>query len=125
MKRLALSFMTLLVATSFSLATPKLSSGKGATAKAFSGEIMDSQCAQMGSHAAMMKTEGAKDARECTTSCVKMGGKYVLYNAASKTTFQLDDQEKAKDFAGKKVKVAGTFDKATKTIHVDHIAAAS
>ncbi len=91
----------------------------------FTGEIMDSQCAKMGSHAKMMKDEGAKDAKECTTSCIKMGGKYVLFNAAKKTTYQLDDQQKPQEFAGQKVKVTGTVDKGTKTIHVKSITARS
>ncbi len=91
----------------------------------FTGEIMDSQCARMGSHAKMMKEEGAKDAKECTLSCVKMGGKYVLFNAAKKTTYQLDDQQKPQEFAGQNVKVTGTLDKATRTIHVQDITAGS
>lgn len=124
MNKPALSLAGILLATSLSLGTPQQSSHKSATAKVFSGEITDSPCAQMGSHAAMMNPEGAKNARECTISCVRMGGKYVLYNGASKTTYRLDDQEKPKDFAGQKVKVTGTYDKAAKTIHVQHIEAA-
>ena len=50
-----------------------------------------------------------------------MGGKFVLYDAAKKATYMLDDQEKPNDFAGQKVKVTGTYDKATKTIHVEKI----
>jgi hypothetical protein len=61
----------------------------------------------------------------CTKNCVKMGGKYVLFDAASKTTYELDDQSKPESFAGQKVKVSGTLDKATKTIHVTDIKAAS
>jgi hypothetical protein len=86
---------------------------------------MDSQCAAMGSHEAMMKMEGAKSAKECTLACVKQGGKFVLYDAASKTTYQLDNQEKPKEFAGQKVKVSGTLDEKSKTIHVRNIQAAS
>lgn len=100
-------------------------SGAQAADRSFTGEIMDSQCAQMGSHAKMMKQEGAKDAKECTLNCVKMGGKYVLFNSAKKTTYQLDDQQKPQEFAGQKVKVTGTVDKGTKTIHVKSIAAQS
>ncbi|MBS1867921.1 MAG: hypothetical protein JSS69_18580, partial [Acidobacteria bacterium] len=46
-------------------------------------------------------------------------------NAEKKTTYQLDDQTKPEEFAGKKVKVVGTLDKATSTIHVTSIKAAS
>jgi len=89
--------------------------------KAFNGEIMDSQCAGMGSHDQMMKQEGAKNAKECSDACVKMGGKYVLYDAGTKTTYQLDDQTKAKQFSGQKVTVDGTFEKSTQSILVKDI----
>ena len=92
----------------------------------YSGEIMDSACAKMGSHEGMMKGHpGIKDAKGCTLGCVKNGAKFVLYNAASKTVYELDDQQKPMQFAGEKVKVMGTLDKATKTIHVTDIKGAS
>jgi hypothetical protein len=99
----------------------------------FTGEIMDSQCAKDGSHAKMLKKEGMgdKDPNDpmakamCTKNCVKMGGKYVLYNATKKSVYELDDQTKPEQFAGQKVKVTGTYDKSTKTIHVTSIEAAS
>jgi uncharacterized protein DUF5818 len=98
----------------------------------FTGEIMDSQCAKNGSHAMMLAKEGMAGKENdpmartmCTKNCVKMGGKYVLFDAAKKTTYELDDQQKPVDFAGQKVKVKGTYDKATKTIHVTSIEAAS
>jgi len=96
--------------------------------RTFTGEIMDSSCASMGSHAGMMKGKDANDPavrKLCTETCVKMGAKYVLYNATRKTTYKLDDQEKPADFAGQKVKVTGTYDAATKTIHVTDIQPAS
>jgi len=105
-----------------------------ATAKdhSFTGEIMDSQCAKNASHAMMLKKEGMGDKdpndamtkKMCTQNCVKMDGKYVLYSAAKKTVYELDDQQKPAEFAGQNVKVAGSYDKATKTIHVTSIQAA-
>lgn len=100
--------------------------------KTFSGEIMDSQCAKNSSHAMMLKKEGMgdKDPNDpmvkamCTKNCVKMGGKYVLFDPASKTVYELDDQSKPEQFAGQQVKVTGTLDKANKTIHVTAIKAA-
>jgi hypothetical protein len=100
--------------------------------KTFSGEIFDSQCAKEGSHATMLKKAGMGDKdpndpaakKACADQCVSMGGKYVLYNATSKTIYELDDQSKPAEFAGKKVKVTGTLDEATKTIHVTGIKAA-
>jgi hypothetical protein len=126
MKKLALAILALLTTVSLSLAAPKLSRHKGGKGKIFTGEIMDSQCAMNGSHAQMEKMKGMPDdSKMCTLKCVEMGGKFVLYNAARKATYQLDDQEKPKEFAGQKVKVTGTYDKATKTIHVETIKAGS
>jgi uncharacterized protein DUF5818 len=90
----------------------------------FNGEIMDSQCAKGGGHESMFKKEGTNDPKACTEACIKMGGKYVLFNA-DKTFYQLDDQKKPAPFAGQKVDVTGTLNKATKTIHVAAIKAAS
>lgn len=91
-----------------------------ARSRSFTGEIMDSNCAKTGVHNPKMGT-----AKECTEACVKAGAKYVLYNSSTKATYQLDDQSKPEAFAGEKVKVSGTYDAATKTIHVTNIAAAS
>ena len=89
----------------------------------FKGEIIDSQCAALGGHQVMeQKGESPKD---CTTRCVGMGGKYALFDAATKTAYQLDDQKKPAMFAGAKVSVTGTLNPATKTIHVASIKAGS
>jgi len=126
MKKLGLAVLAFLAIVSLSFAAPKLSRHKGGKPKTFTGEIMDSQCAMMGSHEKMEKMKGMPDdSKMCTLKCVEMGGKFVLYDAATKTTYQLDDQEKPKEFAGQKVKVTGTYDKATKTLHVESIEAAS
>ena len=66
--------------------------------KTYTGEIMDAACAMSGSHAAMMKSDPTmKTAKACTDACVAHGSKYVLYNAATKTTYDLDDQTKPKE----------------------------
>jgi len=104
----------------------KLSLHKGDKAKTFSGEIMDSQCAMNNSHKQMEQMKGMPDdSKMCTLKCVEMGGKFVLQDTAKKITYQLDDQEKPKEFAGQKVKVTGTYDSATKTIHIEKIEAGS
>jgi hypothetical protein len=96
-------FITLLcVASGFGVAR--------AADKTVTGEIMDSQCADMGSHENMMKGENASNAKECAIACVKKGGKYALYDPAAKKAYQLDDQKKAKEFAGQKVTVTGKVD---------------
>jgi Protein of unknown function (DUF5818) len=61
----------------------------------------------------------------CTAKCIKAGGKYVLYDAAAKKVYALDDQTKPEQFAGQKVKVTGSLDQATATIHVTNIAPGS
>jgi hypothetical protein len=66
--------------------------------QAFTGEVTDSACASMGSHAGM-----GKPAKDCALSCVGRGAKFVLLDASSKTIYQLDDQKKPLQFAGVKV----------------------
>ena len=88
------------------------------------GAIMDSQCAfnvhsNARSHEWMIKrgVQGATDDESCTQHCVKdMGGSYVL--VAKKDVYKLDDQVKAEQYAGKKVKVSGTLDAATHEVHI-------
>ena len=113
MKKLAVTAIVTLALGILAFAAPKQ--------QTFKGEIMDSQCSKMGSHDMMMKKEGIKTAKECTLGCVKMGGKFVLFNATDKTVYALDDQTKPEAFAGAKVKVKGTLDKASNTIHVTEI----
>ena len=92
--------------------------------RSFSGEIMDNQCAGMRSHTRMMEGLGAKTTKECAEKCVKqLGGKYTLFDTSARTAYQLDNQDKAAEFAGQKVTVTGTLDAASKTIKVESIAA--
>jgi type 1 fimbria pilin len=91
----------------------------------FRGEIMDSACAKMGNHDAGYKMTDTSTPKDCTLACVKDGSKFVLFNSARKTTYQLDDQQKPEEFAGQKVRVLGTYNAKTKTIHVEKIEAGS
>ena len=95
------------------------------TSRMYKGEIMDAACAKMGSHDAMMKSEGATSAKECSDKCVQGGSKYVLYDKTRKRTYPLDDQDKVKQFSGQQVTVKGTLDRATRTIKVETIEAAA
>lgn len=119
MKQLALSLAALMILGTVWLAHSK------AAARTFTGEIMDSECAQMGNHDAGYKMTSTISPKDCTLDCVKTGSKFVLYNAARKATYQLDDQQKPEKFAGQKVRVVGTYDASTKTIHVETIAPSS
>jgi hypothetical protein len=113
MKRLAIGVGCLLASLSIFAQGPQT----------FKGEIIDSQCAALGGHQIMeQKGESSKD---CTNRCVNMGGKYTLFDPATKTAYQLDDQKKPATFAGAKVAVTGTLNATTKTIHVASIKAAS
>jgi hypothetical protein len=121
MKKIAAGLAAALLFALLAFAAPKPKS------QTFTGEIMDSQCAMNGSHAEMLKKEGmgnmdpnSLEAKKmCTQNCVKMGGKYVLFNATDKSVYELDDQTKPTNFAGEKVKVKGTLE--GKTIHVQSI----
>ncbi len=119
MKKVAAALAETLLLTLVSVAAPK--------SKTCTGEIMDSQCAMNSSHAPMPKKEGMgdKDPNDamikeiCRKNCIRMGGKYVLYDSAAKKVYQLDDQTAPEQFAGKSVKVSGTL--ANDTIHVTNI----
>jgi hypothetical protein len=91
---------------------------------AFTGEIMDSLCAKAGSHDQMMRDMKSmgKDKATCSAKCIQLGAKYVLYDPGNKTVYELDDQEKAEKFAGRKVRVMGSLQK--KKIKVTGIEAA-
>ncbi len=94
-------------------------------AKTFTGEIMDSACAKMNSHDQMEQMEGIpNDAKQCTLKCLETGSRLVLQDTAKNISYQLDDQGKAKPFAGQKVKISGSYDAKTKTIHIEKIKAA-
>jgi hypothetical protein len=115
MKKLAIAAIT----TLFLCAVGSVAQNK----ESFTGEITDSQCALLGGHEKMI--EKGEDSVQCTRRCVQIGGKYALYDAASKKAYQMDDQKKAEAFAGRKVTVLGSYNGATKTIRVAEIKPAS
>jgi len=53
-----------------------------------------------------------------TATIVKSGDKYMLQDAASGNTYDIDHQDEVKKFEGKKVRVHGTLDASGKMIHV-------
>ncbi len=79
------------------------------------GEIMDSQCAEIGTHGIV---NPLKTTRECTIDCVRFGESCMLCDPAVQLAYGLDDQRKAQAFAGDRVDVIGALDKTTHTIHV-------
>ena len=82
------------------------------------GYISDSSCG-------LKHMSGMGDDKSCTLACVKGGGKFVLADRDHKVVYKLDNtgQEKAREFAGQKVKVTGQV--TGKTIKVSAIEAAS
>jgi hypothetical protein len=89
----------------------------------FKGTLTDEQlnCIQT----PMKAPDGMTDKLSCVlyyAHFVKPGSKYVLYDAATKTTYQLDDQDLVQPYVGaKNVEITGTLDAATKTIKVKQI----
>ncbi len=95
----------------------------------FRGEIGDTQCAlnvhsMTRSHTEMLKSKkmgGTPGA--CASYCVQyLGGDFVL--SSKNDVYRLDNQEKVRLFAGQKVKITGTLESKTKTIHILGVEAA-
>src|SRR5207237_4475445 len=93
------------------------------SATTFKGTLADEQlnCIQT----PMKAPDGMKEKDACVlyyAHFVKPGSKYVLYDAATKRTYQLDDQDLVQPYVGaKNVEITGTLDAATKTIKVKTI----
>ena len=51
---------------------------------------------------------------------MKDGGRYVL-KVSSNSVYQLDEQEQAKQYEGKQVKIAGTLDATGNSLHITSI----
>jgi hypothetical protein len=91
-----------------------------AASETYTGIITDNMC-ETGDHKDMKMGSDPK----CVVSCVKgMNGKYVLYDAKAKKSYELSDQTTPEKFAAKKVTVVGTLDAAGKILKVDSMAAA-
>lgn len=92
--------------------------------KTFTGEIADSQCSLnvhslTRSHQEMLKSKSmGGTSRNCTLYCIQyLGGDFVL--SSKNDVIRLDDQDRAKEFAGMKVKITGSMDTKTKILHVE------
>lgn len=56
--------------------------------------------------------------QEFVGTVVKQGSKYMFQDSSSNQMYDIDHQDEVKKFDGKKVRVRGTLDPQTKTIHV-------
>lgn len=102
----------LLAAASFSADAPSL--------KLFVGTVSDSECGL--DHARMKAQHHLTDDLVCTRDCCeKYRQEYVLADHTSGDVFQLDDQKKAGRFANRSVRILGTLDEDSGTIHVVRI----
>jgi Protein of unknown function (DUF5818) len=124
-KAMAAATITLLGATLPAITNSKRVQGADAQRTLnLVGEIMDSRCAIDGSHDKMMRENGMKTAKDCTLQCAKTGGSFVLIDPDTKTVYQLDDQQKSEKYAGKRVRISGTYDEPSKTMHIESIESA-
>ena len=73
------------------------------------------------SSASSSSMSGGMDAQMFNGKITKSGGKFVLKDAATQTTYTLDDQDRAKQYEGKTVKVTGKLDSSSNTIRVASI----
>jgi hypothetical protein len=70
---------------------------------------------------ASMQQKSKQQSKTFTGTIMKNGESFVLSDTASKTSYTLDDPQKASQYEGKKVKVTGTVDEASNMIHVETI----
>jgi len=90
----------------------KTSSGQ----QTFTGEVTESLCPK--NHDDMMKEmkNMRMDKATCERTCIQMGAKYTLYDAAADQVYRFDNPKKVEAFAGQRVRVTGTLKKNTITI---------
>jgi hypothetical protein len=116
MRRFILNLGTvLLLATAFLQAGFKSARQHNNTPLSYSGEIMDGTCAGQESHGQEMTKVGTKTAKDCARLCAKDGSKMVLYNQDANTSFNIDNQDKVREYSGEKVAV-GTYNGPGRTV---------
>jgi hypothetical protein len=83
---------------------------------------------QTGSMPQQQQTDASnpqQSARSFEGKIAKSGDQLVLQENSTQTAYKLDDQDKAKQFEGKDVKVMATVDTSTNTLHVVDITPAA
>lgn len=63
-------------------------------------------------------TTPSQTARTFEGKISKSGDQFVLQDNVTSTSYKLDDQDKAKQYEGKNVKVMATMDPSSNTLHV-------
>jgi uncharacterized protein DUF5818 len=68
-----------------------------------------------------MQTQTKQPVQEFQGTIERSGTKYILEDKASGARYELDKQDRARQFVGKDVKITGTLDPSTNTIEVSEI----
>jgi Protein of unknown function (DUF5818) len=67
------------------------------------------------------QTQGQPEAKTFTRTILKSGENFVLSESATKSRYLLDNQDRARPYEGKNVKITGTIDGASNLIHIENI----
>ena len=68
-----------------------------------------------------LQMQARPEAKTFTGTILKSGESFVLSDSVAKSRYLLDDQDKARRYEGKHVKVTGTIDVANNMIHIETI----
>ena len=96
---------------------PANSTDQSATPQGQSNQAPD-QGAQATPNAQAQSATPTSDSQTFTGTIVKSGDKYMLQDAASGKSYDIDHQDQVKQYEGKKVRVHGTLDASANMIHV-------
>lgn len=69
-------------------------------------------------HRQMDAINPQQSARSFDGKIIRSGSQLVLQDGVSQSSYKLDDQDKAKEYEGKSVKVLATMDPTSTTLHV-------
>ena len=86
------------------------------------GYISDSMCGL--DHSDMMKKHGGEaefNETACVQACVKGGAKYVIADRVGSKTYNVKDQKKVAEYAGKQVHIEGELDEDGATLDIKKI----
>jgi Protein of unknown function (DUF5818) len=68
-----------------------------------------------------LQTQAPPDTKTFTGTIRKSGETFVLNESSTKSNYLLDEQDKARMYEGKNVKIRGTFDVASNLIRIETI----
>ena len=70
---------------------------------------------------AISQTQAHSEAKTFAGTILKSGENFVLSESGTKSRYLLDNQDKARPYEGKNVKITGTIDGASNLIHIETI----